>query len=184
MTEEINHCYDGGLYAELVQNRAFLDDANQPVHWAAVGGATIALDPKQPLNSAIPTSLRVEIIRRRRRRRERGLLGHPDPARHALSSALPREGPPGFSGPLTVALENATARPFTRRPRRQNSRPLAVYDLTLTTVKDAKPPRRRGSRSQPRSPARSGSASSRSSRRRGRIVRMPSPRPSCSSSSI
>ena len=27
MTEEINHAYDGGLYAELVQNRAFLDDA-------------------------------------------------------------------------------------------------------------------------------------------------------------
>ena len=26
MTEEINHSYDGGLYAELVQNRAFLDD--------------------------------------------------------------------------------------------------------------------------------------------------------------
>ena len=27
MTEEINHAYDGGLYAELVRNRAFLDDA-------------------------------------------------------------------------------------------------------------------------------------------------------------
>ena len=27
MTEEINHSYDGGLYAELIQNRAFLDDA-------------------------------------------------------------------------------------------------------------------------------------------------------------
>ena len=26
MTEEINHAYDGGLYAELVRNRAFLDD--------------------------------------------------------------------------------------------------------------------------------------------------------------
>ncbi|MGD1090064.1 MAG: alpha-N-arabinofuranosidase, partial [Verrucomicrobiota bacterium] len=26
MTEEINHSYDGGLYAELVQNRIFKDD--------------------------------------------------------------------------------------------------------------------------------------------------------------
>ena len=46
MTEEINHAYDGGLYAELVQNRAFLDDAASPVHWSPVhaegGAATIA----------------------------------------------------------------------------------------------------------------------------------------------
>src|SRR6187397_3618552 len=62
MTEEINHAYDGGLYAELIQNRAFLDDAQAPAHWSAVQGsgaaATIALDPAQPLNRAIPTSLR------------------------------------------------------------------------------------------------------------------------------
>ncbi len=30
MTEEINHSYDGGLYAELVQNRAFMDNPNAP----------------------------------------------------------------------------------------------------------------------------------------------------------
>ena len=61
MTEEINYCYDGGLYAELVRNRAFLDDAEKPVHWSAVQGASIALDPKQPLNAAIPTSLRIDV---------------------------------------------------------------------------------------------------------------------------
>src|SRR6185503_12843499 len=53
MTEEINHSYDGGLYAELIRNRAFLDDAASPVHWAAVHGegaaAAIALDTNQPL---------------------------------------------------------------------------------------------------------------------------------------
>src|SRR5437762_802396 len=57
MTEEINYCYDGGLYAELIRNRAFLDDAQKPVHWSIVPGtgasAKIALDPKQPLNDAI-----------------------------------------------------------------------------------------------------------------------------------
>ena len=26
MTEEINYSYDGGLYGELIRNRAFLDD--------------------------------------------------------------------------------------------------------------------------------------------------------------
>ena len=38
MTEEINHAYDGGLYAELVRNRAFLDDAQSPAHWSVVQG--------------------------------------------------------------------------------------------------------------------------------------------------
>src|SRR5436190_1793026 len=36
MTEEINYSYDGGLYAELIRNRAFLDNARTPVHWTAV----------------------------------------------------------------------------------------------------------------------------------------------------
>src|ERR1700751_4477909 len=48
MTEEINHAYDGGLYAELIQNRAFKDAAKEPKHWSVVNGdggaATISLD--------------------------------------------------------------------------------------------------------------------------------------------
>src|SRR3954451_9370088 len=42
MTEEINHSYDGGLYGELVQNRALLDDANAPSHYAAVQSGSSA----------------------------------------------------------------------------------------------------------------------------------------------
>src|SRR5208283_5600343 len=52
ITEEINHCYDGGLYAELVRNRAFQDEGKNPAHWWVVQGAnavaTIALDRTQP----------------------------------------------------------------------------------------------------------------------------------------
>ena len=36
MTEEINHCYDGGLYAELVQNRD-LEAINLPEGWRQEG---------------------------------------------------------------------------------------------------------------------------------------------------
>ncbi len=65
MTEEISHSYDGGLYAELIQNRAFLDDASQPAHWTAVqsngAAATIALDQSNPFNDALTTSLRVTV---------------------------------------------------------------------------------------------------------------------------
>jgi alpha-N-arabinofuranosidase len=63
MTEEINHSYDGGLYAELVQNRAFLD-AQTPAHWSVIqpagSAATIALDHASPLNSILTNSLRLE----------------------------------------------------------------------------------------------------------------------------
>ncbi len=65
MTEEINHAYDGGLYGELVQNRAFLDDKASPAHWSLVQGdqaaAKMTLDPSSPLSDAIPTSLRVDV---------------------------------------------------------------------------------------------------------------------------
>ncbi len=63
MTEEINHSYDGGLYAELIQNRAFLDNSHRPVHWAVVenaGAASISLDTNQPLNEKLPVSLRMD----------------------------------------------------------------------------------------------------------------------------
>src|SRR5690349_19684386 len=42
MTEELNHAYDGGLYAELVRNRAFLDDEKAPAHWSPVGSGNAA----------------------------------------------------------------------------------------------------------------------------------------------
>src|SRR5579883_1100564 len=54
MTEEINHSYDGGLYAELVRNRNLQDDPNQPSHWSLVQSAgatgTLSLDPSHPDN--------------------------------------------------------------------------------------------------------------------------------------
>jgi alpha-N-arabinofuranosidase len=64
MTEEINHSYDGGLYAELIQNRSFKDDAKNPVHWSLVKGSggdgSIALDEKQPVNEVLTTCLRLD----------------------------------------------------------------------------------------------------------------------------
>jgi len=59
MTEEINYSYDGGLYGELVRNRAFLDDPDRPTHWSAVGnGSSLLLERSGP-TSARPMSLRV-----------------------------------------------------------------------------------------------------------------------------
>src|SRR5215216_6031467 len=53
MTEEINFSYDGGLYAELVRNRAFKDNGHNPEHWSVVqdagGSDAIALDTRYPI---------------------------------------------------------------------------------------------------------------------------------------
>ncbi len=77
MTEEINHAYDGGLYAELIRNRVFKDNPNTPVGWSLIkqDSATkadiklIAADPdnvpfterRNALNGALQTSLRLTV---------------------------------------------------------------------------------------------------------------------------
>lgn len=65
MTEEINHSYDGGLYAELVRNRSFMDDRKDPKYWSVVadGGAeaTMALDHRDPVSQALKVSLKFSV---------------------------------------------------------------------------------------------------------------------------
>ena len=63
MTEEINHAYDGGLYAELIRNRSFQDDDKKPAHWAVVEGqgatAALSLDKTNPVSGGLPVSLKI-----------------------------------------------------------------------------------------------------------------------------
>ena len=114
MTEEINYSYDGGLYAELVQNRAFLDKADEPVHWSLVKDAgaagTIALDPAQPLNDALPVSLKLEITAGSAQQRagiaNDGYWGIPVRPATSYRASFYAKAAPGFSGPLTVSIEN------------------------------------------------------------------------------
>jgi len=72
MHEDIDHSGDGGIYAEMLQNRAFQgspinpNDAAEPYGastsgWAPIGGVSIALDRLHPLSSALPNSLAVTI---------------------------------------------------------------------------------------------------------------------------
>ena len=64
MIEDINHSIDGGLYAELIQNRALNDDPKLPVHWSLTPGSTgtLSLDATQPVpNTALSNSLRLDI---------------------------------------------------------------------------------------------------------------------------
>ena len=63
MTEEINYSYDGGLYAELIRNRVFLNNPAAPDNWSLLqdggAGGSMALDRRVPLNEALHVSLRL-----------------------------------------------------------------------------------------------------------------------------
>ena len=118
MTEEINHAYDGGLYAELVQNRAFLDDVASPVHWSVVqsdgAAATIALDRSEPLNTTIGTSLRLEVTKASSGHAagiaNGGYWGIPVKPRTRYRASFYAKAAPGFDGPIAVSIQSDDGR--------------------------------------------------------------------------
>jgi alpha-L-arabinofuranosidase len=142
MTEEINHAYDGGLYAELIRNRAFLDDAASPAHWSAVNGdgaaAAIALDPTQPLNAAIATSVRVEVTQASASHRagiaNEGYWGIPVRPNTRYHASFFAKSAPGFSGPITAAIESDDSKTtFATGRVSAVTQAWKRYDLTVTT---------------------------------------------------
>ncbi|HUO06910.1 MAG TPA: alpha-L-arabinofuranosidase C-terminal domain-containing protein [Phycisphaerae bacterium] len=138
MTEEINFSYDGGLYGELIRNRNFKDafvnvrprgfggtrtDAaatqpqnpiTTPAHWSIVpevDHCTISLDPNQPLNTAVPLSLRLNaegLVRDQRAAfANEGYWGIPvRPNSTYKASFYAKRSVFGARGPLTVAIES------------------------------------------------------------------------------
>ena len=118
MTEEINHSYDGGLYAELIQNRAFLDDPKAPAHWSAVSddptAATLTLDPANPLNDKLTTSLRVAVTQATAARpvgvANSGYWGIPVQPQTRYRASLWAKASAGFSGPLTISIVSEDGR--------------------------------------------------------------------------
>src|SRR3954471_21899160 len=60
--EEINRSGDGGIYAEMINNRSF-EDADTTVGWNVTTseGSSATLDNSQPIHERNPHSLRVEI---------------------------------------------------------------------------------------------------------------------------
>ena len=65
MTEEINHSYDGGLYAEMVRNRTMRETWDGVNNWTAVTNGTaiasVAGDKSTGPSAALPYSLKVKI---------------------------------------------------------------------------------------------------------------------------
>ena len=109
MTEEINHSYDGGLYAEVIRNRIFKDDVRVPAYWSVVSGsATLALDETQPLNSALPVSLKVDASALGTGQRgsvaNDGYWGVPVHSETEYRASFYARPSGGFTGPLTIGI--------------------------------------------------------------------------------
>ena len=115
MTEEINHSYDGGIYAELVQNRIFKDNASAPVHWSLVttggGTGTISLDTAHPINKALTTCLKLDAEPGHAGAEagvaNDGFWGIPLRAHTQYAVSFFARAAAGFHGALRVALEAA-----------------------------------------------------------------------------
>jgi len=112
MTEEINHSYDGGLYAELVRNRSFLDDATMPVAWSVVNGigsaSGIALDPTNSLNDKLTMSLRLTVSKASPEHpagvANSGYWGIPVMSKSEYHASFYARAEAGFTGPITVSI--------------------------------------------------------------------------------
>jgi alpha-N-arabinofuranosidase len=147
MTEEINHSYDGGLFAELIQNRTFQDPPPRgrqvspedlPVHWSLIGNGKASLDRSDPVNSALPLSLRLDLSGGTAGVANDGYWGIPiRPSTKYTASFYARAGS-GFSGPVTASLltddggltvAKAVTKPITGSWQK--------YTVTLTTDRKA-----------------------------------------------
>ena len=113
MIEDISHSIDGGLYAELIQNRALNDDPKFPAHWALIGGGragTLALDTTQPVpNTALKNSLRLDITAAGQGvgAANSGYWGIPVQPHTTYRASFYAKASPSYSGPLTASLQEA-----------------------------------------------------------------------------
>jgi alpha-N-arabinofuranosidase len=142
MTEEINFSYDGGLYAELVRNRSFMEDAKAPVHWTLIqengGTGTMALDPSQKIGDAIPTSLKLTITAASASRHvgiaNEGFWGIPVRPNTRYRASFYAKAAPGFKGRLNVSLvsnDGPAIRVLNQVPSLTNE--WRKYEVPLTT---------------------------------------------------
>jgi alpha-N-arabinofuranosidase len=110
MTEEINFSYEGGLYGELIRNRTFKANTQEPIFWYAVGDTTIALDTNQPLNAALNLSLKLDATKASKISpvgiANGGYWGIPVRTNTTYRASFYARGEK-FSGPLNLSLQSA-----------------------------------------------------------------------------
>jgi alpha-L-arabinofuranosidase len=114
MTEEINHAFDGGLYPELIRNRAFMDDSYGPHGWVLLeqgsAQASMELDKSTGPSQAIPRSLKVTIQSADARNQagvvNTGYWGMAVRGNENYQCSFYAKADGGFTGPVTARLVN------------------------------------------------------------------------------
>jgi alpha-N-arabinofuranosidase len=117
MTEEINYSYDGGLYAELVNNRTFKDRRDPLRYWKLVqtegAGNSISVVTDQPLNDVLTNSLKLEATAATADKpvgiANEGFWGIPVTPETRYRASFYARAADGFTGPLTIELSGASA---------------------------------------------------------------------------
>ena len=112
MTEEINHSYDGGLYPELIRNRAFMDDSYGPHGWVLLeqgsAQASMELDKNTGPSKAIPRSLKITIQKADATNQggvaNTGYWGMAVRANETYQCSFYAKGDGGLTGPVTARL--------------------------------------------------------------------------------
>lgn len=105
--EEINHAGDGGLYAELVRNRSFEEDMNNPLAWSTVGNTTISLSSDNMLNTVQKRALRVNIKSAGGGVRNDGYWGINIVRGRTYSLSFWLRAEDNYQGVITAELQNA-----------------------------------------------------------------------------
>lgn len=59
--KDINHSGDGGIYGQMLRNNGLQGSAPDLAAWAGVGDGSIAVNLENPLTSAIPHTLRLDV---------------------------------------------------------------------------------------------------------------------------
>lgn len=103
--EEINHAGDGGLYAELIHNRSFEDNAANPDNWQKVGGATMALTTKGMMNEAQTLALNLKFLSAGDGVRNNGFWGINAVNGRTYKLNFWAKSDAGYNGTLTARLE-------------------------------------------------------------------------------
>jgi alpha-L-arabinofuranosidase len=119
--EEINNGGEGGIYGELISNRAFNAQASGTAApsldpWTLVtsrgAAGTMSLDATQPLNSVLAQSLNLTVSKVA----EGGRVGIANPGYWGIAvtpgtsytASIRAKAAPGFSGAVTVSLESVS----------------------------------------------------------------------------
>ncbi len=142
MTEEINHSYDGGLYAEMIQNRAFHSDWEGEPPWDLVrhgnAAASKFLENSTGPSRALPYSMKLSVTAASERN-EAG-LSNPGfwgfglrPGTTYSGSFYARMPNPGI-GPITIQMvNNATGTVQAQTWVTVHTGPWERYEYKLTT---------------------------------------------------